>query len=360
MSRAEFTKAMQALYDTGDDEAIERAASMMVDIRVEREIEKLFADKAPNASPQASEKLALEIKRLKIPPEAKPKLVEGIYNGEAYQIHKGLTKKGPVKLQSLVNSAYPGAKELLPWFVRWDASVDKSKRGIASSEIWMVLAGKNGKTPTKGDAVVDGKAVEVKSYKKGFNFEYTVSGQQHNGVPIRDNFVKQAEALFKQKNLYRKYWVNIEKEQGWVMPLGTSRTKGVGLNHAHMTGPMNSFCFYLTKHGGMSVKQVDTKIKQMVNSSMKTSVKMTAPIWDGKKFNRYNFLKLWASCGFDYYKKEEGFDMLSMIDKDSLEMLTIRNGQEMLSYGDKLKPAGIAMNGMPGQNSSVSAGSIKI
>ena len=117
-----FMGAMRKLHASGDEEMIDRAFGMMADVMVEREIAEIFDVKAPKAAPTEREKVALEIKKLKITPDEKIELVKGINSGEAFQIHKALRKtKRKIDLYS-ITGPYKGAKELLPWFVKYKIS----------------------------------------------------------------------------------------------------------------------------------------------------------------------------------------------------------------------------------------------
>jgi hypothetical protein len=103
---------------------------------------------------------------------------------------------------------------------------------------------------------------------------------------------------------------------------------------------------------------IDTNRKVMLSKAK--SVK----IWDGKKFDRFAFLNHWNACAFDFYKKKEGFDKISIINVKRLDMITFSDGNEMLAMGQKLgknfKVSGFAMNGMGGRNSSISTGGMKL
>ena len=223
----------------------------------------------------------------------------------------------------------------------------------------MIVCGKKGRTPDKGDAIVGSKAVEIKSYGSSYTYEYTVSGKQHNGKLVRDPWVAEAVKLYKQKGLYKDYWQKYERQQGWAMPFGNSPGKKPGVKTAYMQGPMNSFCYNLQKHGGMTKAQINNWLNTTTAKVMKSPNYRVKGIWDGKRFDRDKFLLLWSACGLDYYMKEEGFDQLAIINQSDMGMVVLNSGADLLALGNKVRVAGVAMNAMPGQNQSVSEGSIR-
>ena len=364
MSKDEFVKAMIQLYDMGNQEAIERASNMMADIEVERLVNQIFDEKAPNAAEASREKVMLEIKKLKIAGDEKVELAKGILSGDAYDIAGAVRKKGVVKLQSIVDKKYKGAMELLPWFVKWDASPGAGNRGKASSELFFIIASKNGRTPTKGDAIVDGINVELKSYNSAkYNFEFTVSGKQHYGDVIRDAWAAEAEKMYKSKGkaFHKKYWVEYEKNPAIKeMPFGVSRGKKAGANYLQLTAPMNALCFNLQTNGGMSTAQVNKWVNSTTKKVFKSRSIPDLPIWDGKKFHRTLFMQHWTACAFDHYKSIDKWNVITSIAKNSMTMISLTDGKQLIALGDAVKPYGISMNSMPGQNSSIAAGYIKL
>ena len=354
LSREDFITAMSQLYDMGDQEAINRAATMMADIGVEREVERIFSEKAPKAASVSKDRLAIAIKKLKIDADDKVKLANGIYTGDAFDFSKVLNTSGKVvSMRSIVNSSYPGAADLLPQLVSWDDSPDSSKRGKGKTELFMIIAGKNGRTPTKGDALVDGVAVEIKSYKGSLSYEYTVSGKQNNGVPLRDAWIDEAKALYRKRGLMKKWY------KGTPFGLGG----GTGKNFKSMHQVMSAFCMELQNHekNPMPWNQINAWIVKTTHKVMGVSgTKYSTMVWDSDgKLDVHNFLRMWASCGLDYYKQEEGFDKLIMINWKSLDCIVVNSGKDMMKLGNRLNPLAISNNGMPGQNGSVSAGSVK-
>ena len=372
MSKSDFIAAMSKLYDMGNEEAIDRAASMMADIEVEETIDRIFSKKAPNSSPQNKEKLALEIRKLKISPDEKVNLIKGIEDGSAYDIESAIRAKGKYDLKKMVNSSYPGADKLLRWLVEWDASPDSSKRGKASTELFFIIAGKNGKTPTKGDAIVNGTAVEIKSYKGSFNYEFTVNGKQHNGEVPRDDWVAEAKKLYSQKKLM-KYWYR-GTPFGFVIsavPKGGKKYKMIergkakvndnaspGKNASHVGATMNAFCSEL-QNAGMSWQSINAWILK-TTAKVFSSKKYNGLCWNGKEFDTHAFLMVWNCCALDYYKKEEGFDVITCVNKSKMQCVTLSSGNEMWQMRKQIEPDAISNKLMPGQNSSVAAGTIKV
>ena len=201
---------MSDLYDSGDEEVIDRTYSIMANMQVEQSIDELFDEKVPSASKEYAEVLANKIKNLKITPEEKIELVDGIRTGKAYQWSKLYGTKGKVvKLASIVNKQYKGAMELLPWFTAWKGRTKSGGHGgAASSEMFMILTGKNGAAPDKSDVLIDGVKIEVKSNHGGFGFEFTT--KQYGGAAFRDEWTQAAENLYKSKGkaFHKKYWVD--------------------------------------------------------------------------------------------------------------------------------------------------------
>ena len=364
ISRDEFMGAMSNLWKDGDEAVIDRTYNLMSEMQVEQMVAELFEKKAPSAQSSAPGQLVQWINQLSVPAEDKVELVKGMMDGSAFTLSKAIQKKGLVDLET--HAKTPAAKALLRNLVAWKARPSSKALGAAAAELFFIIAGKNGAVPAKGDAIVDGKNVEIKAYAKTYSWEFTVSGGQNNGVPIRDAFAAAAEKLYKSKgtDFYKKYWTDYEKTPAiGKMPLGLTRTKNTGGNSMHLTAPMNSFCVNLQKHGKMNATQINKWIidtNRKIMSSRAKSVK----IWDGKKFDRFAFLAHWNACAFDYYKKEEGFDKVSIINVKELKMVTYDTGNEMLAdwkrLGSKFTVAAIAMNGMPGRNGSVSVGGMKL
>ena len=365
LSKSDFISAMSKLYDMGNEEAIERAASMMADIQVEETIDRIFTKKAPSSSPQNKEKLALEIRKLKIDPDDKVNLIRGIEDGSAYDIESAINAKGKYNLKSMVNKSYPGADKLLRWLVEWDASPDSGKRGKASTELFFIIAGKNGRTPTKGDAIVNGTAVEIKSYKGSFNYEFTVNGQQNNGKVPRDAWVAEARKLYSKQKLMKNWYKGTPF--GFVtaaVPVGGKKfsspvndNASPGKNATHLGATMNAFCSEL-QNSGMDWQAINAWILK-TTSKVFSSKKYAGLCWNGKEFDTHAFLMVWNCCALDYYKKEEGFDVITCVNKSKLQCVTLSSGNDMWKMRKEIEPFAISNKLMPGQNSSVAAGSIK-
>ena len=365
MSKDAFIKAMGDLYDMGNEEAINRASSLSADIQVEETIERIFKIKAPRSAEQNKEKLALEIRKLKVAPQDKVKLIQGIESGEAYDIEAAVNAKGTYKLSKMVNSSYPGAKELLRWFVEWDASPDSGNRGKASTEMFFILAGKNGRTPDKGDAIVNGKAVEIKSYKGGYNYEFTVNGEQGNGFKPRDAWVAEAKKLYTQRKI-NKYWykgtpfgfvVGAVPEGGKKFKMPIQGDSKPGKNYNHLSATMSAFCAEL-QNSGMEWERINAWIIK-TTAKVFGSGKYPGLCWNGKEFDSHAFLMVWNCCALDYYKRLEGFDVITSVNKKTLSCITLSSGKDMWKIKKKVVPDAISNKGMPGQNSSVAAGAIR-
>lgn len=353
VNRSDFLNAMEKLYDGGDPEVIERAFSIGADMQVEKIVDEMFDKKAPMSAKQNREKLGLEIKKLKIEPDAKVNLAQGIRDGTAYDVEKMISAKGAFALNKMVNKSFDGAEQLLKWFIAWDASPDSGKRGKASTELFMILAGKNGKTPNKGDAIVNGIAVEIKSYQSSFSYEYTVNGEQNNIARVRDPWIEDAKRLYQKKGISQK-WDNK------ALPFGFASGRAPGKATNNLKAAMATFCNYLQRDGKMSWQEINAWIVKTTHKHMKVpGTKHATLCWNGKKFNADEFLRMWASCGLDYYIREEGFDRFCMVNKQKMQSITLKSGADMFKLGKKLQPAAISNNMGPGQNSSVSAGDVK-
>ena len=365
MSKKDFVDSMAQLYDMGNDEAIARASSISADIQVEETIDRIFDTKAPKSAKQNREKLALEIRKLKIPAQDKVKLAQGIEDGKAYDIEAAIAAKNFYSLKKMVDKSYVGADKLLRWFVEWDASPDSGNRGKASTELFFILASKNGSTPSKGDAVVNGTAVEIKSYKSSFSYEFTVNGQQGNGFGPRNDWISLAKKLYKQKKLM-KYWYP-GTPFGFVIgavPAGGKKFKlpakesQPGKNYDHLSATMSAFCYQLQESGGMSWQEINGWIIE-TTAKVFGSRKYPGLCWNGKEFDSHAFLMVWNCCALDYYKKEEGFDVITSVNKSSLSSISFASGAQMWKFRKRVIPDAISNEGMPGQNNSVAAGTIR-
>ena len=365
MSKKDFVDAMTQLYDIGNDEAIERATSISADIQVEETIDRIFKVKAPRSAEQNKEKLALEIRKLKIPSPDKVRLIQGIEDGTAYDIEAALASRSFYSLKKMVNKSYVGADKLLRWLVEWDASPDSGNRGKASTELFYIIASKNGRTPTKGDAIVNGEAVEIKSYKTSYSYEFTVNGQQGNGFKPRDKWIASAKQLYSQRKIMKDWYKGTPF--GFVVgavPAGGKKFKlpakesQPGKNYDHLSATMSAFCFNLQK-SGMKWQEINAWIIKTTSSAFESSKKYNGLCWNGKEFDAHAFLMVWNCCALDYYKKEEGFDVITSIKKSSLSSITLGSGQDMWKIRKIVIPDAISNKGMPGQNNSVAAGTIR-
>jgi len=404
ISKSDFINAMGDLYDAGDEEAITRASQIVFSLQIEKEVAETFEEKCPTAAKGAREKLALEIQKLKISGPDKVKLAKGIRNGEAYDIEKLFASDGVSDLSSIVNSSYVGAKELLKWFVDWNESPN-SGRGKASTEIFFILAGKNGRPPSKGDAIVNGVKIELKSNAGSYDYEFTVTGGsgrggQANGEAPRDEWIDQARSLYRKYKIMEKWYPGTPF--GFASPgtfKGSSEDKALiakynklfkkgdkvgsrkvmdtlnrniknskdkqnlgdiqpGKDARHLSATMTAFCAEL-QLAGMAPVAINSWIVKTTHKVLKSSGHSTN-CWNGKKFDAKKFLCFWASCALDYYRKTDGWDKLCIIHRGKGKCLTLSSGKSMSKLESSHIPSSISNKGMPGQNGSVAKGNFKL
>ena len=165
VTRDEFLDAMKSVYDSGDERLVRRITELGADIQIDEVCARIFKNKAPKADAGSDATLARKIKELGVTPAEKVALAYAIEDGTAYDII-GLAKSArsaAADIKSCVNSSVPGAADLLAWYSEWKAKPDSSARGSASNEIWMITAGKNGKTPLLRDVQIGSSCLVSRS-----------------------------------------------------------------------------------------------------------------------------------------------------------------------------------------------------
>ena len=159
ISQKDFIKMMKDVYASGDERLVRNMLEVGSNLQVNDVADRIFKVKLPKAENGAKDTLVKKVIDLGLSPEDKLTLIHAIESGDAYDIKTMLraANKTPYDLNKMVDTSIDGASELLPWFVEWTAKngPDKGTRGKASTEIFIIAAGKNGRTPPKGDCMVD-------------------------------------------------------------------------------------------------------------------------------------------------------------------------------------------------------------
>jgi len=344
LSKEEFLKMVAKLYDEGDDKVISRIADAAYDIRIEEIVEKIFKTKAPNAVAGAQDILSNKIKGLNISAFEKAELTQAILDGTAYDIIK-LTKKSrlqPTSVDSCVNKSFKGASQILPWYVSWNASVSGA-RGKAATEIFMITAGKNGAVPDKGDAIVDGVKIESKSYAATFGSEYSISGKQGSMFPITKAFDKRAIAFLKKNGATMKQSTNVV--------FGSATSSGKKSVESEMRPSMERFIKALLD-AGTTHAEIE-KFLILTTNAVFGARGLSLQMFAGDKFLIENFLAVWHACAFSAYKKEEGFDIMSIFNRKLLQVITFNTAADILKVAPRMSHKSFSHIKGFGQNDSI-------
>lgn len=354
MSKAEFLTTMTAIYDSGDERLINKITELGTDLMIDDVVEEIFKVKLPKAEGGAKETLSRMIKQLNISADDKVKLAQGIMDGTAYDI-PGLARKTwgtPGPISSCVNTTYPGAMELLPWYVEWKAKADKGTRGAASTEIFMISAGKNGRTPPKGDCMVDGVTIESKSDKNGFGGEFSISGKQSSYLEPTANF---RELLKKQ---FEKAGIKIKDDS--KHGLGDAKKSGAltGGGGAALTTPMEATIGEFRKAGWNDAK-IQKMLADCVNGSFPAAKGLSTNFIKGGKFDAHEFMILWNAAAFAEYKHEEGFKLMMMFNRKAMQCVTFMEPVDIIKLSPRIKPFNISYNVGIGQNKSIGGFALK-
>lgn len=356
LTRQEFLDAMTNVYDSGDERLVRKISELGIDIQIDEVCARVFKTKAPKADNGADQVLARKIKELGVSPPDKLALAYAIEDGSAYDI-VGLVKgsnKGSKDINSCVNSSIKGASELLPWYSEWKAKPDASARGSASNEIWMITAGKNGKTPPKGDVIVDDVVIESKSSAKAeFGGEFSISGKQGSFAEHANLFKSGLSALFKSKRIT----VKDENEYG----LSNSKQKGVftGSGGKAVAASLQRTIDILMRDGKMRSGDVDKAIQGLIKTSFGSAKTSPISVMDGNTINIQKFFQYWTACAFDEYKAEEGFDWMIMFARGANACRSFKSGQDILDLGNNFKSMVVTYSVGTGQNNSLADISFK-
>lgn len=341
-----FLRYMSKVYDKGDERLIKRYLDTAAVIQVEDIIKATFAEKLPKAESGADKTLTNKIVSLGLRGPDQVNLANAILSGSAYDIPSMLkaARKSPVKIDSFVGSV-AGAKELLPWYVDWRAKADASTRGTAASEIWLISAGKNGRTPSKGDAIVNGVAVESKSSNGGFDGEFSISGKQSSFKEPTAKFKSGLSAVFK------KHKISVEESE---YGLGSAR-KSNSLNGKDGKSMIESLqrTVDVLVEAKVSLKSIDSILGGLVVDSFPSAKGLSFSVLNGNKIDAQAFMTLWNAAAFAEYKAEEGFDVMLMIDRKASLALTFYEPKDILDVSSRLKHKNISYEVGIGQNKSI-------
>ena len=350
VTRDEFLDAMKSVYDSGDERLVRRITELGADIQIDEVCARIFKIKAPKADAGSDATLANKIKQLGITSQEKVELVYAIEAGTAYDI-MGLAKSArsaPVDIKTCVNSKIAGATELLPWYSEWKAKPDSSARGSASNEIWMITAGKDGKTPAKGDVQLGTKFIESKSSaKKTFEGEFSISGKQNSYIEPTGKFKAGLAALFKQKK------ITMDNEDNYG--LSGSKTKGMISGNASkpVATALQKTIDALMKEGKMKANAVDSALQKLIKDSFPNANTTTSSVMNGNSIDIKKFYLNWVACAFDEYAAEEGFDLMMMFSRGSDRVKSFYSGADVMKLGDNFKCMIVTYNRGAGQNNSL-------
>lgn len=342
-----FLRYMSIAYEKGDERLIKKYLDSATELQVSDLVSSTFKQKLPRAERGSSKTLMNKIMELGVSSKDKVQLAGAIQDGSAYDILKMLNKsvKSPVSISSCVNSSIAGAEELLPWYVGWVAKPDSGTRGKASTEIWLISAGKNGRTPDKGDAIVDGVAVESKSARDSFSSEFSISGKQSS--------FKEPTARFKSgiSELYKKKKIKVDESQHG---LGSAKKSGAisGVSGKSLSTALNNTAEALSS-AGMNARSINLEINRLVNDAFPSARGISFNVMDGKGIDANKFMTLWNACAFAEYKSEEGFDIMSMFNRKSFSVVSFKTPKDILDSHDRLKHNTISYEVGIGQNKSL-------
>ena len=354
-TKDEFLDAMKSVYNSGDERLVRSIMELGTDIQINDVLRRVFQIKLPKAEGGAEDRLATEIKKLGITPEEKVKLAYAIEDGTAYDII-GLANRSTASaaaISSCVNTSVKGASEMLDWFVGWNAKADAGTRGKAATEIFIIAAGKNGRTPAKGDCIVDGVTIESKSLGTGFGGEFSISGKQSSYVEPVGKFKAGLSNLFKQQGVV----VTDENEYG----LGSAKRSGTvtGTHGKLLTASLQKTVDILMKEGKMKAPQIDKAFQKLIVESFPAASGLSHSVMNGNNIDTHNFMVLWNAAAFAEYKDEEGFDLAMFFNRKAMQVITFKSAKDILAMADKLKPANISYNVGIGQNKSIGGFEIK-
>ena len=355
VTKTEFIDAMTSVYDSGDERLVRSIMELGTDIQIADVLKRVFATKLPKAESGAEERLAAEIKKLGISPEKKLELAYAIEDGSAFDI-VGLMNKSvakPAPISSCVNTSVAGAPDLLQWFVGWNAKADAGTRGKAATEIFIIAAGKNGRTPDKGDCIVDGITIESKSLGTGFGGEFSISGKQSSFIEPVTSFKNGLANLFNSK----KIKVANEEEYG----LGGAKRSGVltGTHGKSLVTALQNTIDILKNEGKMSDKQIDAALQKLIVDAFPAASGLSLSVVSGGQIDAHNFMILWNAAAFAEYKFEEGFDVAMFFNRKAMSVITFKTPQDIIKMKDKIKPMNISYNVGIGQNKSIGGFEIK-
>lgn len=342
-----FLRYMSIAYDSGDERLIKHYLDSASNFKVKDVIRRNFAEKLPRAERGAEETLVQKISSLGLKGPEKVRLAEAIADGSAYDILgliKGSIKK-PKDISSCVNTSVAGAAELLPWYVAWNAKPDAGTRGKAATEIWIISAGKNGRTPNKGDAIVDGVVVESKSLGSGFASEFSISGKQSSFKPHVEIFKSELSKLYAEKKISVD-----EDKHGLGRAKKSNRMTGRG--RAALSDPLNN-TYKALASVGMSARQIDTEIVRIVNASFPQAANQSFSVVSNGTIDPSRFMSLWNACAFAEYKREEGFEYMAMFNRSEMKCVSFKTPKDILDSHENLGHYNISYDVGIGQNKSI-------
>ena len=350
INEKDFLRLMRDVYNSGDERLVRNILELGGNLQVEDVAKRIFQEKLPKAEKGAEQTLVRKIVGLGISQEEKVKLINGIESGEAYDIKKMLKSahKTPYELSSMVSGSFKGADELLPWFVDWTAKPDAGTRGKASTEIFIIAAGKNGKTPPKGDCMVDGITIESKSTKGAFATEYSISGKQSSFKEPVQKF--QAEL----SKMFTSYSIKVPKDTS-KLGLGSgkkSATLNATTSQKH-SGPLQN-TVKLFSDSGMRDAQIETVLTKCIKAGfpLAKSVKKLSFMNKGQ-IDLRKFYVLWNAYAFEEYKAEEGFDVMAVFNRKKGQVITFYKGSDLIDVEARIRPGLITYAVGAGQNKSI-------
>lgn len=348
VSKKEFLQTMKSVYDSGDERLINKITTLSFDLMIDDIVEEIFKQKLPKAEGGAKETLARKIKELSIGPDDKVELAKAILDGTAYDIIGLLNSsvQTPAAIASCVNGSVPGAISLLTWFVEWKAKANAGTRGAASTEIFLIAAGKNGKTPTKGDCLVDGVAIESKSDKDEISGEFSISGKQSSyAEPVAKFRAHLGAAFIKHK---------IEVQDEMKVGLGDEKKSGA-LSGPQGTALQNSLqaavdLFVKAKLSDADINKIFVGACQAAFPAAKG---VSFKVIKSKKIDAYDFMILWNACAFAEYKHEEGFDAMMMFNRKAGAVVSFKTPGDIIAAHGRIKILTLSYNTGIGQNKSI-------
>lgn len=325
LSSSDMRNYLRSTIDTASDEELSQMMKAVERPAIEAKVTEVFRAKKLDQyiDTSAWDTLVKQLLKVNATIDEKIEFCNNLITGK-YIDPKAYIKSTKGNVKNFIKASDKVMKALFPWFLSWKPEIDVVAVGPAEA-IFIFCAADGKKGDPAGDIYMGGKVIEMK-----------VSG---------GSMGKKGETMWTST----KGWFASTVKSMLSDSLGNKSDADV-LKFAPMGGSHDSKSIRINTlstmmHAkGFSDKDISQFWMDWTSQAMKA--KLSKPIKVSKGVVDYDsFVRYITGVGYVKYKEQTGFDMVSLLDKDTGNFINFTTGEDFMDRSDYMLDASMDWNG---------------